>query len=440
MKIVHVLNHYLPKQIAGTEVYVHALSKALNIASIESIVIIPNYGKDKTEAYEYESIRVIQFSENSIVDRGILMGRTPPSGLQYFKDILKNEQPSLVHFHTVGGSNGVSLYHVEAAKKMGFRIITTLHIAGYTCSTGNLLYLNKIPCNGLIDFRKCTNCVFDSKDLKGIKRSFLSFLSSILFKLKYDTTNWNTTLGTALGYPNIIAELNTKITRIANASDKIVAITHWYSEVLKLNGIASSKITTITQGLPQINTTKIVSQRPSKLKLIFIGRINYSKGLHLLIDALRTIPAHNISLDIFGQVNDEAYATKLKEESLLMPHIKWNGVLNSNEIVETIRLYSCLCLPSAICEMSPLVIQEAFAGFVPVIASNVYGNAEQIIDGKNGWLFNFADSKSLKNVLLKLIDNPTLIDKAKSNIGTVKTFSSVAKEYIALYNEILACP
>lgn len=50
-----------------------------------------------------------------------------------------------------------------------------------------------------------------------------------------------------------------------------------------------------------------------------------------------------------------------------------------------------MSLCSTFSEMSPLVIQEAFAARLPVIASNVYGNAEQITHGENGLLFNFND-------------------------------------------------
>ena len=88
--------------------------------------------------------------------------------------------------------------------------------------------------------------------------------------------------------------------------------------------------------------------------------------------------------------------------------------------------------------MSPLVIQEAFAANVPVIASDVYGNAEQITHNENGWLFTFKDSDSLKLQLQQLINNPSLVEKAKNNIKPVKSFSTVASEYLIVYKKVLA--
>ena len=113
------------------------------------------------------------------------------------------------------------------------------------------------------------------------------------------------------------------------------------------------------------------------------------------------------------------------------------GVIEPSYMVSTLTNYHLLCLPSVICEMSPLVIQEAFAAGVPVLASNVYGNAEQITDGENGWLFKFNDVNDLKNKLQQLINDPLLIEKASLHIAPVKSFDTVADEHEKLYKEIV---
>ena len=85
-----------------------------------------------------------------------------------------------------------------------------------------------------------------------------------------------------------------------------------------------------------------------------------------------------------------------------------------------------------------MVIQEASAANVPVIASDVYGNAEQITHNENGWLFKFKDSNSLKLQLQQFIDSPSLVEKVKNNIKPVKSFSTVASEYVNVYKKALA--
>ena len=206
---------------------------------------------------------------------------------------------------------------------------------------------------------------------------------------------------------------------------------------LEINNIAPQKLAFMSQGLsgnafPIKRTNDI-----GVLKLVFVGRINESKGLHLLLQAINETPDEKIMLDIFGPINDEKYAEEWKSFTNTKKNIKWRGVIEPAYMVNTLTNYHLLCLPSLICEMSPLVIQEAFAAGLPVLASNVYGNAEQIKDGENGWLFKFNDVYDLKNKLQLLINDPLLIEKASEHITPVKSFETVADEHEKLYREIV---
>ena len=91
MKIIHVLNHFLPHQTAGTEVYVWALSKALKDEGHEVKVLIPNYGSFTSEDYRYDGISVHRYAEPSEVDRKLIMGFREPDGLSFFNVYLNKE-------------------------------------------------------------------------------------------------------------------------------------------------------------------------------------------------------------------------------------------------------------------------------------------------------------------------------------------------------------
>ena len=87
--------------------------------------------------------------------------------------------------------------------------------------------------------------------------------------------------------------------------------------------------------------------------------------------------------------------------------------------------------------MSPLVIQEAFAAGLPVIASNVYGNAEQITHGINGLLFNFNDPQDLLKQLRRCLDEKDLLQSVSKNIKPPRSFDEVGKEHMLLYKTLL---
>ena len=204
------------------------------------------------------------------------------------------------------------------------------------------------------------------------------------------------------------------------------------------NGIEENKIELVRQALPyKINNPQSPNEIKGKmLRLIFIGRIDPLKGLHLLLEVIRDLPEEKVSLDIFGSVTDSNYYNDWKQNTSKNKNICWKGLLSQKDIVSTIQQYHALVLPSTFSEMSPLVIQEAFAAGVPVIGSDVAGISEQIKHLHNGLLFNFNSVPSLKNTILSLIENPSLINDLKSNIVYPPCFETVANMMLEIYKGV----
>ena len=438
MKVFHVLNSYLPDHIAGTEVYVSALARELKKNNINSKVIIPNYNNWENESYFFEGIEVIKYAEPTIADRGIITGHKAPGGLPNFLKILKIEKPDILHFHELAGSIGIGIFHVEAARNMGFKIIISFHLAKYSCKTGTLTYLNKTECDGNIKELKCSNCWLNEMGENIAKSLLIKASYTFMYYIKIDTRFLENSLGTALAFPKIIAEIKENILRLQRITDGFIVLTDWYQKVLLNNGVKQSHLTLIKQGLPNnLLETNIIIKKSNKLKLVFIGRISHFKGVDLLLSALKFISQSHVELYIYGAATDPDYMNKCLELAAGMKNIFWEGRIEPSLVINTIHKYDVLCLPSNVCEMSPLVIQEAFAAGTPVLASNVYGNAEQIIDGENGWLFKFKDVSDLKNKIEYLVAKPALIDNARLKIKAVKSFKTIAEEHIFLYEKNL---
>ena len=439
MKIFQVLNHFLPDQTAGTEVYVWALSKQLQKNGMEIEIIIPNYGLEQSVHYEYDGLKVFQFAEPSKVDRSLIMGFRKPEGLAAFEKYLEERMPDIVHFHELAGSNGITLHHVKAAKNMGARVVMTFHLAGYTCKTGTLVYKEKDLCDGRINIEKCSACHLHRRANR-VVRPVLKYVSKQLFQAVIDTTKWDNKMGTALGTGFVIDKLKRHFELLVSQCDKVIVLTQWYKKMLLLNGVLAEKIVYVPQGLAFSETPEAFTECTETtlpLRLVFIGRIGPLKGLHLLIDAVLGLPEDNISLDIYGQPGDTNYENDLRHKSDSHLNIQWKGKLLQEKVLPVLREHDVLCLPSTFSEMSPLVIQEAFAARIPVLASNVYGNAEQITHGENGWLFKFNDSNDLREKISSLVQNPSLLSEVKKNIGPVKSFETVGEEHQLLYTQIL---
>lgn len=439
MKIIQVLNHFLPHQIAGTEVYTWALSKHLMQLGHDLVVVVPFFNEITDETYLYDGIRVIRYAEPTIQNRAVIMGKQLPEGLARFQSILEEEQPDIVQFHEYAPGSGIGLAHIQAAKQMGAKVVMTFHLAGYTCKTGNLVYKGQTICDGKINISKCSTCFLTERG-NGPLAKLLVPASNIMRNLGIDPSNWNHKLGTALATTHIIAQVKNELKLLKNTCDAFVSLTEWYKQQLILNQVPENQITLIKQGLPNavvIKDNPVAHQAITyPIRLIFIGRISAFKGLHLLIDAFMNLPKNKISLAIYGQATEPAYEAQLKEQTKQYENIEWKGKLPQADVYETLRQYDALCLCSTFSEMSPLVIQEAFAANVPVIASNVYGNAEQIVHEKNGLLFKFKDATDLSMQLTKCIESPQLLKSLRANIPVPKSFESVAEQYHDLYSSL----
>jgi len=438
VKIVHVLNSFLPNQIAGTEVYVHSLCKELNQHSFLLKILIPNFKKKQSSNYEFDNISVHQFAEPSIVDRNLIMGFRKPDGLKSFIEYLNTEKPDIVHFHEIAGSNGITIHHVEEAKKSGAKVSFTFHLAGLSCMTGTLYQHGKSLCNGKIEIKKCSDCYLQSRGLKKISINLVSSISRLLYWLGINPTKLSTSFSTALGTAHLVEKKQNDLFKLITYCDKVVVLTQWYKEILLSNGIAEDKIFFIPQALPiNIHPIGQNQNKSNKIRFLFIGRISHFKGIHLLIEAFCKLDQSNVELHIYGQSDGSDYENNLRHQTQSFDSIYWHGILENNKVVSTMSEFNVLCLCSTITEMSPLVIQEAFAAGLPVIASNVHGNAEQITHGMNGLLFNFNDSDDLFKQLKRCIDEKDLLQSLSKKIKPTRSFDEVGKEHMNLYKSLL---
>jgi glycosyltransferase involved in cell wall biosynthesis len=95
-------------------------------------------------------------------------------------------------------------------------------------------------------------------------------------------------------------------------------------------------------------------------------------------------------------------------------------------------------VPSIWYETYCLVIQEAFAAKVPVIASNLGALPESVTDGVDGLLVPPHDVSALRDTMLKVINNRSLLADLRNNIPPVKSQREHADEILALYEELLS--
>ena len=122
-------------------------------------------------------------------------------------------------------------------------------------------------------------------------------------------------------------------------------------------------------------------------------------------------------------------------------YTKFVGMQLPKNIPSWMGCADVLVLPS-LSEGKGIVILEAMAAGLPVVASNVGGIPESVIDGQTGFLVKPKDPKQITNKLNILLNNNKLwIKMSNTSKKRVKeldlTWHSCAKKYDELYHKIL---
>lgn len=177
--------------------------------------------------------------------------------------------------------------------------------------------------------------------------------------------------------------------------------------------------------IPNFRSMKILSpeeltkHQGYPLKMCTFSRVMREKGIETVVDAVRYLNdglGHTaIRLDIYGPVNpaDAVWFEGLK--SKLNDDIMYKGCVDPSMSSTVLRNYFCLLFPTHFfTEGIPGTIIDAYAAGVPVIASKWRSFHDVVDDGKTGFGYEFDDSNMLGEVLMRVINEPQLIENMKT--------------------------
>ena len=139
-------------------------------------------------------------------------------------------------------------------------------------------------------------------------------------------------------------------------------------------------------------------------RFLYLGQIEKHKGVLLLVEAFQSLfrEGRICELHIVG-----SGSIMPEVESLVRgtPQIRIHGRMDRSQIPELFSQTDVTVVPSLCYENSPTVIFESLTCGVPVVASRIEGIAELIQEGENGLTFETEDSASLREKLLWCLEH-----------------------------------
>ncbi|MEM3697188.1 MAG: glycosyltransferase family 4 protein [Candidatus Bathyarchaeia archaeon] len=233
---------------------------------------------------------------------------------------------------------------------------------------------------------------------------------------------------------------------LKNIADIYIAQSAYVSRLLLDLGMPKGRIRIIPNG---IDTSKFKpgNKERSENTLLYVGRIEEYKGLHILLKALECVSTP-VRLSIIGPlVRDPTYYKKVfdlinKINEKTRHKVTYLGPKRPEEILEYYQTASIVVVPS-LSESFGNVVLEALACETPVIASKVGGIPEIINTGESGILVPPGDYTKLAEAIESLLNDGHVrekIGKEGRRLMVEKfSFESVVKKILDIYNELMCC-
>jgi len=185
-------------------------------------------------------------------------------------------------------------------------------------------------------------------------------------------------------------------------------------ELTKEYKLQASKVFQVYSG--RLDVFNVFEPKPINIDakyLLFFGRISKYKGIDFLIDAFNNLSIiDNVKLVIAGK--GELWFDKSVLNS--NPNIVFiNRYIETEELICLIKNSLFIVIPYSDATHSAAVV-TSYAFDKPVIATNVGGISEVVIDKKTGILVNPGDIQNLKSAIEKLINEEKLRTEFESNI------------------------
>jgi glycosyltransferase involved in cell wall biosynthesis len=310
---------------------------------------------------------------------------------ELFAKFLDHEKPDIVHFHSV---QRMSASIVETTLKKGIPYFVTIHDAWWISDFQFLVDENdRVYPNGHPD-------PFESiEPPKGIS------------------------VGESLAR-------RTYLKRLLNQAERVLIVSEAFAKIYAANGI--ERITVNKNGIKPRRWLTRVPSASGRVRLGHIGGMSAHKGYHIFKEALSSHPFQNLEAIVVDLGAPKG--SEVRDMWGTVP-VTFVGKTPQEEIDQLYARMDVLVAPSIWPESYGLVTREASAAGVWVVASNMGGIGEDVLEGSTG--------NVIKPTLEMLIKSMVHIEKlgvkavAMDDLPIIRSVAEQVKELCAIYHNTL---
>ncbi|MBK9176733.1 MAG: glycosyltransferase family 4 protein [Flavobacteriales bacterium] len=189
--------------------------------------------------------------------------------------------------------------------------------------------------------------------------------------------------------------------------------------------------------LPATVSPYPTASRP--VRLLFVGRFAFNKGLDLLIDVAQRLVSEGRGDDVLFQLAGDGPLLKEIRAQEVPRNIELLGRVDDDILAQAYARCHGFVLPTRF-EGMPTVVLEAMAHARPVIVSDVGATAE-LVDSENGFLVPPGDAEMLHRTVLRFLalsqaDRERMGIAGRSRVEARFTWDAVTKRFLELIHGI----
>nr|WP_090339536.1 glycosyltransferase family 4 protein [Mycolicibacterium malmesburyense]CRL67868.1 glycosyltransferase [Mycolicibacterium malmesburyense] len=178
--------------------------------------------------------------------------------------------------------------------------------------------------------------------------------------------------------------------------------------------------------------------RSGPARLLYLGRLEYEKGIHDAIAALprirRTHPG--TTLTVAGEGTQLDWLVEQARKHKVLKATSFVGHLDHRALVDLLHTADAAVLPSHY-EPFGIVALEAAATGIPLVTSNVGGLGEAVIDGQTGVSYPPRDVAALAAAVRSVLDDPQAAQQralaARERLTSEFEWHTIAEETAQVY-------
>jgi phosphatidylinositol alpha-mannosyltransferase len=171
--------------------------------------------------------------------------------------------------------------------------------------------------------------------------------------------------------------------------------------------------------------------------IFFLGRHEPRKGLSVLLDAMARLP-DDVRLWVGGEGPE---TDALRRRTRGDDRVEWLGSVNEEDKARRLRGADVFCAPSLYGESFGVVLLEAMAAHVPIVATDLPGYANVARGGKDAVLVPEGDPEALAAALRSVLSDSRLAESL-AGAGELRAgefaMDRLAERYVELYAQVAA--